>query len=96
MSEAQIIGHVEVPLAAPVVLGGIRSATIQVIATATLAAYIADEGLGRFIFSGLKTRAYEEMAGGALLVIVLALVIDGLFALGVRWRARTAVRESTR
>ena len=96
MSETQIIRHVEVPLAAPVVLGGIRSATIQVIATATLAAYIADEGLGRFIFSGLKTRAYEEMTGGALLVIVLALVIDGLFALGVRWRARTAVRESTR
>lgn len=90
MSEAQIVSHVELPLAWPVILGGIRSAVIQVIATATLAAYIADEGLGRFIFSGLKTRAYEEMIGGALLVIALALVIDGLFALGARWRTRPA------
>lgn len=87
MSEWQILRHVEIPLAAPVIMGGFRSAVIQVIATATLAAYVADAGLGRFIFSGLKTRTYEEMIGGAVLVIVLALFIDSMFALAHRVRS---------
>lgn len=81
MTESQIIFRVELPLAAPVVIGGVRSAVMQVIATATLAAYTADAGLGRYIFAGLKTRDYGEMIGGALLVIVLALLVEALFGL---------------
>nr|WP_231598944.1 ABC transporter permease subunit [Corynebacterium occultum] len=81
MKESQLIFQVELPLAAPVVIGGVRSAVIQVIATATLAAYTADAGLGRFIFAGLKTRDYGEMIGGALLVIALALLVEALFSL---------------
>jgi osmoprotectant transport system permease protein len=84
MRELQIVGKVELPLGMPIVVGGIRSATLQIIATATLAAYIADEGLGRFIFEGLKTRNYGEMLGGSILVILLALVVDGAFALTQR------------
>jgi osmoprotectant transport system permease protein len=84
MRERQIIGKVEVPLGLPIIVGGIRSATLQIVATATLAAYIANEGLGRFIFSGLKTRDYAEMLGGSILVILLALVIDGVFAITQR------------
>ena len=55
--------------------------TLQVIATATLAAYVADIGLGRYLFTGLKTRDYAEMLGGSILVILLALVLEGIFVL---------------
>jgi len=76
MSERSIIWHVEIPLAAPVIIGGIRAATLQVVATATLAAYICDQGLGRYLFVGLKTRDYAQMLGGAFLVIILALILE--------------------
>jgi osmoprotectant transport system permease protein len=84
LSEWQIVRGVELPLAAPIIVGGVRSATLQVVATATLAAYTADAGLGRFIFAGLKTRDYGELIGGSVLVIVLALALDGCFALTLR------------
>ena len=84
MREMQIVGKVELPLSMPIIVGGIRSATLQIIATVTLAAYISDFGLGRFIFAGLKTRDYAEMLGGSMLVIILALAIDGLFAITQR------------
>jgi len=76
MSEWQLVTRVEIPLGAEVILGGIRAATLQVVATATLAAYISDTGLGRYLFSGLKSRQYDEMLAGALLVAALALVLD--------------------
>ena len=94
MRELQIVGKVELPLSLPIVVGGIRSATLQIIATATLAAYIADEGLGRFIFEGLKTRDYGEMLGGSILVIVLALVVDGCFAVTQRLVVPAGVRAT--
>lgn len=81
MSEGQIVRKVEVPLGLPLLIGGIRSATLQVVATATLAAYVADFGLGRYLFAGLKTRDYAEMLGGSILVILLALALEGIFAL---------------
>ncbi|GAA3523032.1 ABC transporter permease [Nocardioides daeguensis] len=76
MSEWQLVTRVEIPLGADVILGGIRAATLQVVATATLAAYISDTGLGRYLFSGLKSRQYDQMLAGALLVAALALVLD--------------------
>jgi osmoprotectant transport system permease protein len=94
MREDQIVGKVELPLGMPIVVGGIRSATLQIIATATLAAYVADFGLGRFIFAGLKTRDYAEMLGGSMLVIILALVVDGCFALTQRLVVPAGVRVS--
>jgi osmoprotectant transport system permease protein len=81
MSEGQIVRKVEVPLGLPLLIGGIRSAVLQVIATATLAAYVADFGLGRYLFTGLKTRDYAQMLGGSILVILLALTLEGIFAL---------------
>lgn len=80
MSEWYLIWHVEIPLAAPVIIGGIRAATLQVVSTATLAAYVADSGLGRYLFIGLKTRDYAQMLGGALLVITLALILELVLA----------------
>ena len=94
LREDQIVGKVELPLGMPIVVGGIRSATLQIIATATLAAYIADEGLGRFIFEGLKTRDYAEMLGGSILVIILALVVDGCFAITQRLVVPAGVRAA--
>ena len=103
MSELQILLKVELPLGLPLLIGGLRSATLQVVATATLAAYIANFGLGRYLFEGLRIRDYGEMLGGSILVILLAIVLEGLFALiqklvvprGVTAGRPPAVREGS-
>lgn len=79
-SPAQVILRVEVPLALPTLIGGLRAATLQVVSTATLAAYTADFGLGRYLFAGLKTRDYPQMLGGTILVIALTLILDVVLA----------------
>jgi osmoprotectant transport system permease protein len=79
-----VLARVEVPLALPLIVGGIRSSTLQVIATWTVAAYLPLGGLGRYLYDGLPVRNYAEMLGGSILVILLALVVDGLFALTQR------------
>lgn len=76
MTEFQILSKVEVPLAIPLMLGGLRNATLQVIATATIAAYVGLGGLGRFIIEGLALHNFVLALVGALLVMMLALVID--------------------
>ncbi|WP_353827963.1 ABC transporter permease [Agromyces sp. SYSU T0242] len=80
MTEAQIIGKVELPLALPTIMGGIRSAVLQVVATATLAAYVGGPGLGEYLFLGLQTRDYPLTLAASILVIALALVLDAVFA----------------
>lgn len=87
MHPAQVVWQVELPLALPVLLGGVRAAVLQVVATATLAAYTADLGLGRYLFAGLKSREYAEMLGGSVLVIALALVLELTLAAVQRWSA---------
>lgn len=82
MTEWQVLTKVEVPLALPLIIGGFRSATLQVVATATVAAYIPGPGgLGRYLIDGLATSDYAQVVGGSVVVIVLALVLDGLFVL---------------
>ncbi|PRI11428.1 ABC transporter permease [Leucobacter massiliensis] len=81
---AQVILRAEVPLALPVMIGGVRAATLQVISTATLAAYTADLGLGRYLFAGLKSRDFAQMLGGALLVVLLTVAVELLLAWGQR------------
>lgn len=95
MTEWQIITQVELPLAAPVIVGGIRAATLQVIATATLAAYISDIGLGRYLFAGLKSRDYGEMLGGALLVAIIAITLEIILA-AIQRATRRAAAPSAR
>jgi osmoprotectant transport system permease protein len=84
MTGGQVLGRVEVPLALPMMWGGIRSATLQVVATATLAAYVGSGGLGRYLFRGLKTQDYPQMLASALLVVALAIVLEGLLAFAQR------------
>ncbi|MCY7413371.1 MAG: ABC transporter permease subunit [Salinibacterium sp.] len=81
MTEWQILLKVEIPLGLPLLIGGLRSATLQVVATVTLAAYVALGGLGYGIIQGLPLRRFDQMLGSALLIAVLALVLDGIFAL---------------
>lgn len=85
MTGSQVLAKVEVPNALPLIFSGFRSATLQVIATATLAAVAGTGGLGRFLIDGQKIRDYPQMASGALLVAVLALVVDLLLAVVQRY-----------
>src|SRR5699024_3082584 len=77
-SELQIVGRVELPLALPLMVGGLRAAALQVLATATISAYLGLGGLGRFILDGLSVSDYPRMLGGAIAVGGLALAVDGL------------------
>jgi osmoprotectant transport system permease protein len=79
MTGWQVLVKVELPLAMPIIIGGVRSACLQVIATWTVAAYLPLGGLGRFIYDGLAVQNYAEMLGASVLVIVLALIADGIF-----------------
>ena len=82
MSPLQVVTWVELPLGSPVIIGG-----LQVVATATMAAYTADIGLGRYLFAGLKTRDYAQMLGGAILVTLLALILEVLLCACQRFAA---------
>ncbi|MBM6403331.1 ABC transporter permease [Phycicoccus sp. CSK15P-2] len=81
MRGRQVLWQVEVPNALPLMLSGVRSAMLQVVATATIAAIPGLGGLGRFIIDGIKLGDYAQAAGGALLVAVLAVALEGLLAL---------------
>lgn len=83
MSESQVLFRVEMPNALPLMLGGLRNATLQIVATATVAAYASLGGLGRYLIDGIKERQFHIALVGALLVALLALVLDGLLALAV-------------
>ena len=79
MTEWQILARVEIPLALPLLVGGVRSAVLQVVATATVAAYVGLGGLGRYIIDGQAVSDYPRMVSGSILVIALALVLDAVF-----------------
>lgn len=83
MTELQVLFRVEIPNALPLIIGGLRNTTLQIIATATVAAYVNLGGLGRYIFDGLALYDYGRVLVGAILVALLTLVVDGLLALAV-------------
>ena len=81
MRGTQVLRHVEFPCALPLILSGIRSAMLQVIATATIAAVVGLGGLGRFLIDGLAVRDTPQTASGAVLVASLAVIVDMALAL---------------
>jgi osmoprotectant transport system permease protein len=81
MRGREVLRHVEFPCALPLIMSGIRSATLQVIATATIAAVVGLGGLGRFLIDGLAVRDTPQTASGAILVALLALAVDMVLAL---------------
>lgn len=92
MTEWQILTQVEVPLGLPLLIGGLRSATLQIVATATLANYVGAGGLGIFIFLGLGTQNYTDMLVGAILVVALAIVLEIVFSIIQRLVVPAGVR----
>lgn len=98
MSERGILLRVELPIALPLILGGLRAATLQVIATASIAAFVSLGGLGRYVIDGRATGGpvgYAEMAGGAVLIAVLAIVVELVLA-GVQRLAVSPGLRTTR
>jgi osmoprotectant transport system permease protein len=97
MTRWQILFRVEVPLGLSLLIGGFRSATLQVVATVTIAAYFGLGGLGYFMIRGLATRDIAEVLGASIVVVVLALVLDGVFAVLARIAVpRTESRRTRR
>jgi osmoprotectant transport system permease protein len=76
MSEVEVLRRVELPLAMPLVVAGIRLAVVQVWATATIAALVAGPGLGRIIVHGYESFQTAEVVAGSLIVAVVALVLE--------------------
>jgi osmoprotectant transport system permease protein len=80
LRERQILTGVELPLASPIIVGGFRTATLQVIATATIGAIVSGGGLGRFIVDGIHNQDYTTVVGGVILVSGLAIGADFVLA----------------
>ncbi len=81
LTEVQILSEVELPLALPVVAGGLRTAAVQVIATATLGAVVAYGGLGRYIIDGIARNEDDRLMAGVVLVAGMAITAELAFAL---------------
>lgn len=84
MTGRQMLWRVELPLAMPMVLSGVRIAAVQLVATATIAALAGGGGLGRIITAGFNLASTPQVVAGAVLVAVFALIVEGLFEIGER------------
>lgn len=80
LSPRQVLTRIELPLAAPLIMAGIRTSAVQVVATATIAAQVGWGGLGRFIIDGIAVRDFVRVLGGAVLVAALALATEATLA----------------
>ncbi|HEV3400901.1 MAG TPA: ABC transporter permease [Acidimicrobiales bacterium] len=80
MTGAQVLRRVELPVASPLIMAGIRTSAVQVVATATLAALVAWGGLGRYVIDGLNQRDYVQVFAGAVLVAVLSVLTELVLA----------------
>jgi osmoprotectant transport system permease protein len=92
MTGGELLWRVELPIALPLVMAGVRTAAVQVVATATLAAVTAWGGLGRFIVDGFGQQDNAQIVAGALLVGLMALIAE----LGLAWLQRAVVSEGLR
>ncbi len=80
MTGARVLREVEVPLATPLIMAGIRTTVVQTVATATIAAFVGLGGVGRYILDGLSQRDFPQVFAGALLAAGLALLAEGALA----------------
>jgi len=76
MRGRQVLWQVELPVAMPLIMAGIRTSAVQVVATATLAAFVGLGGLGRYLIDGLSQRDLPQVVGGAILVALLSLITE--------------------
>ncbi len=96
MTPWQQVRKVEIPVALPLIMLGLRTGAIFIVATATIAAYTGNGGLGRYIFDGLATSNYGEVAGGAALVVLLALAVQVAFVVLRRLVVPAGLRTQAR
>jgi osmoprotectant transport system permease protein len=96
MTRAQVFRRIEVPLAAPLVLEGIRTASVQSVGLTTVAALIGAGGLGWFIFRGVGQQAPDLILVGAIPIIFMALLVDILMRGAVRWATPRGLREGSK
>ena len=89
LSERQITRRIAVPLALPVIFGGVRTAAVQIVSGATLAAFIGGGGLGDLITAGMGTLDFPQLVVGGLSVAALALSTEVGFGAVERWMARS-------
>ena len=95
MRPMQVLFKAEVPMALPLIFGGLRSALLQVCATATIAAYASFGGLGRLLIDGLSRNEYDQIFAGAIMVALLAIILDYLSAAVERAVVSPGVREQS-
>jgi osmoprotectant transport system permease protein len=76
LRERQVLQQVELPIAAPLIIAGVRNAAVAIVATATLGAVVAGGGLGRYIVDGLALQEYPRLFVGALLVALLSIAVE--------------------
>ena len=81
MSERQVLLRARMPLALPVIVAGVRVATVMIVGITTIGALIAAGGLGTFIFDGLRSSDRSEIVAATAVIVVLAFVLDGMMAI---------------
>lgn len=80
MTGGRVLRDVEVPLATPLIMAGVRTTVVQIVATATIAAFVGLGGVGRYILDGLSQRDFPQVFAGAILAALLALLAEGVLA----------------
>ena len=95
MTEAGLIRRLELPLALEPIVAGLRSASVQVVATATLGAIFGGGGLGRFLVEGIAQNDDGKTFGGVVLVAALALTVEGAFLFALRLIRSPGLRRTS-
>jgi osmoprotectant transport system permease protein len=92
LRERQVLRQVELPIAAPLIIAGIRNAAVAIVATATLGALVAGGGLGRYIVDGIARQDYPRVFVGAILVALLSIAVEIAFAVFERLSVSSGLR----
>ena len=94
MTKMQLMKDVELPLALPLIISGIRLSSVYVISWATLASYVGAGGLGDLVFNGLNLYQPPMIISAAILVTLLALIVDFLLSLVEKWAVPKGLKVS--
>jgi osmoprotectant transport system permease protein len=92
LREREVLQQVELPIAAPLIISGVRNAAVAIVATATLGALVAGGGLGRYIVDGLALQEYPRLFVGALLVALLSILVEVAFGVFERMMVSSGLR----
>jgi osmoprotectant transport system permease protein len=92
LRERQVLRQVELPIAAPLIIAGVRNSAVAIVATATLGALVAGGGLGRYIVDGLARQEYPRLFVGALLVAMLSILVEVAFGAFERLSVSSGLR----